>query len=207
LGLAGLLLLGVSGLEVRLPEKNRTLSFAQLIENVGSVAGGSEVGDLEGTKQWRLNWWNDIIDYTVHGPYFWTGKGFGVNLADDDGYQGTDWDGQLRSPHNGHLTMLARAGVPGFILWVVVQVAWATGIVRAGLRARLGGQVRWAGLFVFLFAYWAAMMTRAGFDVYLEGPMGGIWFWTIFGIGLAALWIYRHQPHLLESPSENPLRA
>jgi len=27
--------------------------------------------------------------YTIHGRYFWTGKGFGVNLADDDGFRWT----------------------------------------------------------------------------------------------------------------------
>ena len=29
------------------------------------------------------------FDYTVFGDYFWTGKGFGINLADDDGFQTT----------------------------------------------------------------------------------------------------------------------
>ena len=35
-----------------------------------------------------------IIDYTVFGDYFWTGKGFGISLADDDGFQGTAWQGR-----------------------------------------------------------------------------------------------------------------
>jgi hypothetical protein len=28
---------------------------------------------------------------------------------------------------------------------------------------------------------------NASFDVYLEGPQAGIWFWCVFGFGIAAL--------------------
>jgi hypothetical protein len=40
-------------------------------------------------------------------------------------------------------------------------------------------------------------MVNASFDVYLEGPTGGIWFWVIFGTGLAAPVLYRRAPHVL----------
>ena len=33
--------------------------------------------------------WNIIIKDTVYGPHFWTRLGFGLNLADADGF----WDG------------------------------------------------------------------------------------------------------------------
>jgi hypothetical protein len=52
---------------------------------------------------------------------------------------------------------------------------------------------------LFLLAYWLAFMANASFDVFIEGPMGGIWFWTIFGTGLAALWIQKHFPEALDS--------
>ena len=94
------------------PGRERLLSFEQLIENLASISSESTVGDLDGTKQWRLDWWATIVDYTIHGDYFWEGKGFGINLADDDGFQVDLEDHSLRSPHNGHLTILARAGVP-----------------------------------------------------------------------------------------------
>jgi len=41
-------------------------------------------------------------------------------------------------------------------------------------------------------------MVNASFDVLLEGPMGGIWFWTVYGVGLAAMWIYQRYPEILE---------
>jgi hypothetical protein len=30
-------------------------------------------------------------------------------------------------------------------------------------------------------------MVNTSFDVFIEGPMGGIWYWTLYGVGLAAL--------------------
>ena len=85
---------------------------------------------LEGTKEFRLRWWSDIINYTINGPYFWTGKGFGINLADDDGFQ-VYADHSLRAPHNGHIEILARTGVPGLILWILMNAA-------IGVRAPAG---------------------------------------------------------------------
>jgi hypothetical protein len=39
--------------------------------------------------------------------------------------------------------------------------------------------------------------------VFLEGPVGGIWFWTIFGVGLAAARIHKSHPEALEEfPSD-----
>jgi hypothetical protein len=56
------------------------------------------------------------------------------------------------------------------------------------------------GMFLFLLAYWVAFMVNASFDVFLEGLMGGIWFWTLYGVGLGAMWIYQRYPEILEDP-------
>ena len=91
---------------------NRAVSLESLWTNVTSIFGQSKASHLEGTKEWRMLWWEKIVGYTFGGDYFLMGKGFGVNLADVDGFQ-VEEDSALRSPHNGHLTMLSRAGVPG----------------------------------------------------------------------------------------------
>jgi hypothetical protein len=46
---------------------------------------------------------------------------------------------------------------------------------------------------LFLGCYWAAFLINATFDVFLEGPMGGIWFWSVFGTGIACLWMYKNR--------------
>jgi O-antigen ligase len=103
------------------------------------------------------------------------------------------------------MTFLARMGVPGLVLWALVQGAWAVGIMRAYLHSRLVSNGPWSGLFLFLGAYWMAHVINASFDVFLEGPMGGIWFWTIYGVGLAAMRIYRVRPEVL-APSKQTHR-
>jgi hypothetical protein len=200
----GVMLFAATGISIQISDRRRHVSFEQLASNLISIGGRADAAELEGTKQWRLNWWSDIVAYTVHGPYFWHGKGFGINLADEDGYQ-VMADHSLRSPHNGHMTMLGRAGVPGLALWGLVQVSWAWGIFRAHARASRARQARWAGLFLFLLAYWVAFMANASFDVFIEGPMGGIWFWSIYGVGLAAMWLHRRAPETV-FPHENPDR-
>ena len=177
---------GVAG-AIRPPHEVRAISVDQLADNLSSVVTGkSDRAELDGTRQWRLAWWNTILGYTVHGPYFWTGKGFGVNLAKDDGFLVND-DESLRSPHNGHMSILARMGVPGIVLWGVLQLTYATSMLAAHLRARRAADVPSARLTAWLLAYWTAFLVNMSFDVYLEGPQGGIWLWSTIGIGLAFL--------------------
>jgi O-antigen ligase len=161
----------------------RNVSPEQILVNLWSITG--DAGPVnEGTRQWRLSWWRRIRDYTVYGDFFWGGKGFGLNLADDDGFQ-TDAAHSLRSPHNGHLTILARAGAPGFALWILLQGSLWLGLLQRYLRARRAGQMERAAFIVWILAYIAALTVNSAFDVYLEGPQGGIWFWTVFGVGLS----------------------
>jgi O-antigen ligase len=157
-----------------------------MIENFLSIFGSSPEPGLEGSKQFRLAWWGEIVNYTVFGDYFWTGKGFGVNLADADGFQSTV-DHSLRSPHNSNMTVLARMGVPGVILWLLLQGLFGIGLLRATLAFRRAGEAHLALIGGLVLAYWLAMMVDTSFDPYLEGPQGGIWFWTIFGLGLVVM--------------------
>lgn len=199
--LLGVVILWASAIKIEVPGgKGRAISWDQFVVNFLSTFGSTH-GALEGNKQWRLNWWGDIVDYTFNGRYFWNGKGFGINLADDDGYQVQE-DGQLRSPHNVHMTVLARMGVPGTIAWAIVHGTWFYCIGRSYLRARRRNEQAWAGVFLFLFAYYAAFMINGSFDVFIEGPMGGIWFWTIFGAGVGALWCYRYRRDLFADDND-----
>ena len=137
LGACGVIILAVTGIRFNSfheSKRGRDISFEQLTTNLSSIASRSSTDDLDNTKQWRLDWWGEIIKYTINGKLFWTGKGFGINLADDDGFK-LDAESTLRSPHNGHMTILARMGVPGLVLWVLVQLSWAWGILGGYIRA------------------------------------------------------------------------
>jgi hypothetical protein len=182
-GLVLLVAMATFDVRVVIPDSTREFSLKQLSDSVTSIFRSGDYGELESTKVWRLAWWNKIWDYTVGGPYYWTGKGYGVNLADSDGFQVGTRDEPLRSPHSSHLTFLARSGVPGFLLWVGLQLAWACSMARSYLEASRRNAAEFARLFAWLLTYWVAFTVSAGFDVFLEGPMAGIPFWTIFGLG------------------------
>ncbi len=177
------------------PPSAREVGVGQLVDNLSSIVGPSAEEGLEGTKLFRLAWWTKIVDYTVFGPYFWQGKGFGVNLADDDGFQPTA-DRSLRAPHNSHLTFLARTGVPGFVLWLLLQASFGIGLLRSILAHRKVGDTTLAAAGAWILVYWTAMCVNTSFDPYLEGPQGGIWFWTLFGLGLVVMRLKPRVPDL-----------
>ncbi len=183
-------------------DDRRTASLEQIQENFESLSFNARATQLESTKAWRISWWTDITEYTVFGKYFFTGKGYGINLANADGYQVNE-DESLRAPHNVHMSFLARSGVPGAAIWLVFIVWWFLAMYRAARRARRKCHEMWFGLFAFFLTYWTAFVINATFDVFLEGPMGGIWFWCLTGVGIALLELYRSQPEIfLESPAE-----
>jgi len=169
---------------------DRSVSPQALVQAFESIFQETGAGYHDGSRRWRLDWWGDIWNYTVRGEYFWTGKGYGINLADADGFQvfgSTHEQAVLRSPHNSHLTFLARSGVPGFSVWIALQLLFALTLIQAYRKARCQGREDFARLNLWVLAYWWAFMMNAGFDVFLEGPQGGIWFWSLFGFGLALL--------------------
>ncbi len=172
--------------KVHVEGRQRNISVSQALRNATSVVGGSNDAALEPTREWRLQWWKKIIDYTVFGRYFWTGKGFGVNLADDDGFQ-VYADHSLRSPHNSHFTILARTGVPGFALWVALNGVFVASLIGARARAKARGDTFRASFIIWLLIYWLAMTVNGSFTLYLEAPQEGIWFWTVFGLGLVVI--------------------
>lgn len=181
---------GYSSLAIDLGH-SRQISPEQLVENIMSIfgEGDNSAGGLEQTKQWRLRWWDTIINYTFNGPYFWTGKGYGINLANSDGFQVLA-DDLLRAPHNAALTILARSGVPGFGFWVIFMVGYMLFLLRIALFERKS-RPKQVAIAIWLLAYMAAFHIMAFFDVFLEGPMGGAWLWSL--IGMSFVYFGRHK--------------
>lgn len=172
--------------------EERSLSAHQIADNVASIIGKSNEQE-EGTETWRLDWWNIIIKDTIYGPDFWSGRGFGLNLAEADGFE----DGSrpdlpsLRSPHNVNMTILARSGVPGVVLWLSFLGSWLYLLLRAMRTARQEKRQEWAALFLFTACYAMSFVINASFDVALEGPVQGIWFWSVIGFGIGTVLVFR----------------
>jgi O-antigen ligase len=155
------------------------------------------------TIEWRFRWWRKIIDYTFHGPYFWTGKGYGMNLADEDGF--FNWDHSLRSPHNGFMTILARSGVPGLLLWSAFLLTLTFQVARIWLTKKADQKQRFIAIW-FLVCL-AGFLFLASFDVFLEGPMAGIWFWSLVGFALAYFQTAKVQDRIQKETDPEPRRV
>jgi hypothetical protein len=99
------------------------------------------------------------------------------------------------------MEILARSGVPGLALWVLLNAVWLLMMLRALVRFRRAGDALGSGVIVWLTVLWGAALMNAAFDVYLQGPHGGIWFWAVVGLGIA---LARTAPVASESPSSSP---
>ena len=187
-----------------LSSQTRPISTRQIVTNIAGVLGQGDAQG-EGTKEWRIEFWDGIIADTIRGKNFWTGRGFGVNLAQAYGFPGHN-DPKLRDPHNVVMTMLARGGVPGMTLWLGFVGSWFLLMLRTMLLARRRRQPEWVGLFVFVMSYVLSLIVNACFDPSLEGPMQGIWFWCLVGGGLGSAMIYRQseRPPRLAVPALPP---
>ena len=76
------------------------------------------------------------------------------------------------------------------------------------VRARLAGEQFWADVFLLIFCYALAFIIDGTFDASLEGPIAGIWFWSLFGVGIGATMIYRASSSALSrSQSGKRLRS
>jgi hypothetical protein len=154
--------------------QGRTVGVEQVALNFTSIFSTSEEGGLNDNKIWRLLWWGQIIDYTFNGPFFVAGKGLGISLADDDQILTTDLEGDLRSPHNFSLSVLARYGVFIFTIWLY----WII------LQLKRIKTINLSKLQLVIICIQIAFLFNAHFDVFLEGPMGAFPFWVFVGIDL-----------------------
>ncbi len=153
--------------------QGRSLSIEQLKNNAVSIFSSEDDGtSLSDNKVWRLVWWARIVDYTFLGDYFLWGRGLGMSLAATDDVEYDPTEGNLRSPHSFHMTVLARFGVPIFFLWLYWIYLHLRNIRKPDLSPFM----------LVLLSISLSFLINASFDVFLEGPMGAMPFWIFVGL-------------------------
>jgi O-Antigen ligase len=175
-------------LDLRLQGDRRDISLQQVTTNIKSVFGQEAGSELSGNVAWREDYWRQVVKDSLAAENRLHGLGFGPLLpsryevpVEEDNPQ------PLRNAHNSHLTILARAGVPAFALWVLLWLAWI-GLLAGWIRRRPGGvQDPGAAVAVWLLVAGPAFLINAFFDPVLEGPQGGVWLFTLLGLGAALL--------------------
>jgi O-antigen ligase len=191
------LVLGITVLlNLRVQLGGREVSIQQVAANLESVVQSQDSsvadsvddkGSLHGTVEWRRQYWDAVFKDALSPRYALTGRGFGPVLSFIYGIEDPSLsDGQpIRSAHNTHLTILARTGLPGLALWVLLWVTWLSHVgreIRKGHRSRAWATI---GLPAWLLGAVAAFLLGAYFDPTLDGPKGAIWLYTMVGLGAA----------------------
>lgn len=180
-------------------------SLADKLESIMDISGThsyhGETGEISAdNNQFRLVWWKSVATDTMSkGPWF--GLGFGYDLAESfvRDYYMNSGEFEVRSPHSIWLTVFGRMGFFGMVSFTVVVLliiknAWqAADVVRAGDYPR-EVLFLWCGAIILLVA--------ASFGVVLEGPMGGVLFWSFVGLGYSSTRT-SHQPQ--EQPETDEL--
>lgn len=127
----------------------------------------------------RTVWWEAVIDETIErNPY--TGLGFGHDIAERFArvyYPEGSEEFSARSPHNVLLTIFARMGALGLLLFLAAINVVAVRTWRA-IRVGPESAAPWCATWVILIS--------ACFGVVLEGPMGAVVFWTLLGVAHAS---------------------
>lgn len=170
----------------------RTISFDAAVAEVSSVlhpqtSGGGGSGKLLGTEQFRLRLWSTILAKEVDSGRLITGFGFGPNLASLGGVRlshAADSVDELRSAHNSHVDVLARMGLVGAFLWLVLWAGWLRRMARARRRLRRAGHRADQGVVELLMATVVAVLVNAFFDPTFESAQVAAVAFTAFAVGV-----------------------
>ena len=149
--------------------QGRTISLSQITDNFSSIISTNIDGNLTENKVWRLIWWAKLVNESFTLQHFFVGKGLGMSLAGNDIL---NTDDNLRSPHNFHLTILARFGYIVFIAWII----WLVSLFKPLFTRKLAGKT------LAITSILLAFIINGSFDVFFEGPMGAFPFWTFVGL-------------------------
>ncbi len=171
-----------AAIEIEGDAQGRMISLSQITDNFSSIVSSDIDGSLTDNKVWRLVWWAKLLNESFTLEHFFIGKGLGMSLAGNDL---TSVDENLRSPHNFHLTIIARFGYIIFFIWLY----WLWLLFKPLFTKRLSG--RTLGLTCILLAY----IINGSFDVFFEGPMGAFPFWTLVGLLLIEEYYSAYKPN------------
>ena len=176
-------------LSLRLPfvgGQERSFSASQLIENVASIGGAQEPGDLTGTTEARQQLWSLVFHQQMEDGRVSYGFGFGPDLVEQVGdYQLAGGADPLRSPHNSHLDVLARMGLVGFSLWIALWLGWYWRLVAGCQRLAARGLDVRRRVAVLCLMVTTAILVSSFFDPQLEGAQVAVLLWITFGVGVA----------------------
>ncbi len=178
LGIAALVVV-TSILAVEFPGRVGPVTASFLEEHANSLLFAPEAPGA-GTIVTRLDWYQHVWEQTTSTPSaFLVGSGFGEPLIEFTGPEGT----AVRQPHNSHLTVLARLGAVGALLWILCHISIMRSFLR-GLGKRAAISKESSDLLLWLFIFYVLSMIFTSVQPHLEFSYGAIPFYFFTGLAL-----------------------
>ena len=138
-----------------------------------------------GTVEWRREYWEIVITDNLRDPWrFIVGRGFGPDLVTSTKYT-FGGDRPNRNPHNIAITVLARMGLVGLVLWLGFYVAIFRELLAGIRRADRQGDAWSRDVCTFVLIYAVAVLGASLFSVMLETPFVAIPYYFLLGCGLS----------------------
>jgi O-antigen ligase len=128
----------------------------------------------------RIAMWDKILDRTSKRPFL--GEGFGPPFSVFFGSKFYDYSERRLHPHNSFLWILNRMGIIGFGIFAFLMVRFYNSALKAYRRMRPGKSKAYL---LALMSCHICISIFAAFNVVLEGPSMGIFFWVIMGLAMA----------------------
>jgi O-antigen ligase len=130
----------------------------------------------------RMVMWSQILYRTAKQPVL--GEGFGPPFSVFSGWKFYDYTERRLHPHNSFLWILNRMGIIGFGVFCFLILKFYSSGIRAYRRMNAGKYK--AYLLAFLSSHFSIAIF-AFFNVVLEGPSMGIFFWIVMGLTTALI--------------------
>jgi O-antigen ligase len=161
-------------------------------EHFRSISGAE--GTPGSALQGRVDMYEEAFQHIRAHPV--AGEGFGMVLTDftDDDKPGTV---VVRQPHNSTVSVLARLGAIGLLVWLVFHLYVVKRFFYA-LRQRRYWDKQLADLIVWLFMLYVIYMIESSLEAGFEFPSGSIPFYFFVGL---ALGLIRYVPKGKQKPT------
>jgi len=129
----------------------------------------------------RFTMADEALDHFRTHPVL--GVGFGQPLLID-----TDNDGTVtRMPHNSSLSILARLGLVGFVLWIAFHLSLITRFIGVLQRRNTFDDKRMSAFVLWLFLFYVLFMIASLVEAPFEFPSGAVPFYFFMGLGLGLM--------------------
>jgi hypothetical protein len=145
-----------------------------------------------GTSRHRLLWYKALFDESFESPkLLFIGRGFGQSLAvagleaGDKNRRAEEIAGLAKSPHSILVTIFARMGIIGMVMWLAVNYLFFSYMFYGIKIANKLDEKEMRNNLIWIAGFILGIVGAALFGVLLESPFTAIPYFFFMGLGIA----------------------